>query len=80
MRKTLSKDIQERERLRLERSKQASHETLKKGLAGQRLGRHIVPEGEVDVQLGEDLTESFRALKVSRPQSKLIIVAVHEVD
>ena len=80
MRKTLSKDIQERERLRLERSKQASHETLQKGLAGQRLGRHIVPEGEVDVQLGEALTESFRALKVSRSQSKLIIVAVHEVD
>ncbi|KAI0088209.1 ribosome biogenesis protein Nop53/GLTSCR2 [Irpex rosettiformis] len=63
MRKTLSKDVAERERQRLERHQQALHEKLKKGLAGQRLGRHVVPEGEVDVQLGEDLTESFRALK-----------------
>jgi nucleolar protein 53 len=34
------------------------------GLAGQRLGRHKVPEGRVDVQLGEDLTETLRGLKV----------------
>ncbi|KAF8893071.1 P60-like protein [Infundibulicybe gibba] len=43
--------------------KLALQERLKKGLAGQRLGRHKVPEGLVDVQLGEDLSESFRALK-----------------
>ncbi|KAK7031589.1 ribosome biogenesis protein NOP53 [Favolaschia claudopus] len=36
---------------------------LKHGLAGQRLGKHKVPEEEVDVQLGEDLSESLRALK-----------------
>ncbi|KAF5310369.1 hypothetical protein D9611_012064 [Ephemerocybe angulata] len=33
------------------------------GLGGQRLGRHKVPEGQIDVQLGEDLSESLRALK-----------------
>lgn len=39
-------------------------EKLKKGLAGQRLGKHKVPEGQVDVQLGEELSESLRGLKV----------------
>lgn len=37
----------------------------RRGLAGQRLGRHRVPEEQVEVQLGDDLTESLRALKVS---------------
>jgi nucleolar protein 53 len=35
-----------------------------RGLLGQRLGKHKVPEGKVDVQLGEELSESLRALKV----------------
>ena len=40
-------------------------EKLKKqGLAGKKLGKHKVPEGQIDVQLGEDLTESLRGLKV----------------
>ncbi|KAI0701935.1 ribosome biogenesis protein Nop53/GLTSCR2 [Cytidiella melzeri] len=63
LRKTLSKDAAHRERIRLEQHQLALQEKLKKGLAGQRLGKHIVPEGEVDVQLGEDLSESFRAIK-----------------
>lgn len=43
----------------------ASQEKLKSsGLSGQRLGKHRVPEKDVDVQLGEDLSESLRALKV----------------
>ena len=33
------------------------------GLAGQKLGKHEVPQGEVEVQHGEDLSESFRGLK-----------------
>ena len=37
----------------------------KQGLAGQRLGKHKVPENELVVQLGEDLSESLRGLKVS---------------
>jgi hypothetical protein len=42
----------------------AAQERLKQGLAGQRLGKHKVKETGIDVQLGEDLSESFRALKV----------------
>ncbi|KAJ6580989.1 P60-like protein [Mycena capillaripes] len=38
-------------------------EKSKRGLAGQKLGKHKVPEEEVDVQLGEDLSESLRGLK-----------------
>lgn len=64
LRKTLSKTVADRERSRLEQYKLAEQEKLSKGLAGQRLGRHIVPEGDVDVQLGEDLSESFRQMKV----------------
>jgi hypothetical protein len=47
-----------------ERRAQALKERLRGGLAGQKVGKHFVKEGEVDVQLGEDLSESFRALKV----------------
>ncbi|KAF7439843.1 hypothetical protein PC9H_000180 [Pleurotus ostreatus] len=38
-------------------------DNLKYGLAGTRLGKHKVPEGNLDVQLGDDLSESLRALK-----------------
>lgn len=62
MRKALGRTLAERERVRTERQ-QAEEERLKKGLGGQRLGKHRVPEGEVDVQLGEELSESLRALK-----------------
>ncbi|KAA1475289.1 tumor suppressor protein Gltscr2 [Dentipellis sp. KUC8613] len=41
---------------------------LQKGLAGKRLGKHRVQEGELDVQLGEDLSESLRGL---RPEGNL---------
>ena len=34
------------------------------GLAGQKLGKHVVREGEVEVQLGEELSESLRGLQV----------------
>ncbi|KAH9974349.1 tumor suppressor protein Gltscr2 [Lactifluus volemus] len=33
------------------------------GLAGQKFGKHVVREGEVEVQLGEDLSESLRGLQ-----------------
>ncbi|KAF8551848.1 P60-like protein [Imleria badia] len=36
---------------------------LRKGLAGQRLGKHRVPENDIEVQVGEDLSESLRNLK-----------------
>jgi len=34
------------------------------GLAGQKFGKHVVREGEVNVQLGEELSESLRGLQV----------------
>lgn len=36
---------------------------ITKGLIGMRIGKHVVKEGDVDVQLGEDLPESLRELK-----------------
>ncbi|KAL5639809.1 hypothetical protein ACGC1H_006401 [Rhizoctonia solani] len=36
---------------------------LAKGLIGMRIGKHVVKEGNIDYQLGEDLPESFRELK-----------------
>ncbi|KAI9567611.1 P60-like protein [Boletus coccyginus] len=36
---------------------------LQKGLAGQRLGKHRVPENDIEVQVGEDLSENLRNLK-----------------
>ncbi len=66
MRKNVGKAETERERQRQERDLRDQQEKLKKGLAGMRLGKHIVPDGEVDVQLSEDLTESLRQMKVRR--------------
>ncbi|KAG8982601.1 hypothetical protein FRB94_013281 [Tulasnella sp. JGI-2019a] len=38
---------------------------FKAGLAGKKLGsKHIVPRGEIDVQLGEDLSKNLQGLKV----------------
>jgi nucleolar protein 53 len=36
----------------------------RRGLVGQRLGKHRVQEGQVDVLLGEELSETLRELKV----------------
>ncbi|PSS34225.1 hypothetical protein PHLCEN_2v1735 [Hermanssonia centrifuga] len=63
LRKAVGKTSAARERLRSEQQEKVMQEKLKKGLAGQRLGKHLVPEGNVDVQLGDDLSESLRALK-----------------
>ncbi|KZV95978.1 P60-like protein [Exidia glandulosa HHB12029] len=35
----------------------------KEGLAGQKVGKHKVPVGDIDVQLGEELGENLRTLK-----------------
>ena len=64
LRKTTSKTAAQREKARLAQHQQAATAKLTKGLAGVRLGRHTVPEGEVVVQLSEDLSESLRGLKV----------------
>ena len=64
LRKAISRDLATRERLRAQRQTSVQ-EKLKQGLAGHKVGKHKVPEGQIDVQLGEELSESLRALKVS---------------
>ncbi|KAI0772923.1 P60-like protein [Trametes elegans] len=62
LRRAISRNLATRERLRAQRQA-VLQERLKQGLAGQRIGKHFVPEGEIDVQLGEELSESLRGLK-----------------
>ncbi|THU84572.1 hypothetical protein K435DRAFT_868894 [Dendrothele bispora CBS 962.96] len=38
---------------------------FRNGLAGQKLSKYVLAGDEVDVQLGEDLTETLRGLKAS---------------
>ena len=59
--------MSEAEQAKLQRQLAARDKLRRDGLAGRRLGKHKVPEKEVDVQLGEDLSESLRALKVCWP-------------
>ncbi|KAI3613772.1 hypothetical protein WG66_013501 [Moniliophthora roreri] len=47
-----------------ERRRRLLESKLKNGLSGRRIGKHKVPEGQIDVQLGEELSESLRGLKV----------------
>ena len=47
-----------------ERRRQLLAAKLKGGMAGRRLGKYKVPEGHIDVQLGEELSENLRGLKV----------------
>ncbi|KAG8735676.1 hypothetical protein FRC12_017966 [Ceratobasidium sp. 428] len=42
---------------------QRAEKEITKGLIGMRIGKHKVKEGNIDVQLGEDLAESLRELK-----------------
>jgi nucleolar protein 53 len=46
-------------------------EKQKQGLVGHRFGKHKIKDSEVDVQLGEELSESLRGLKVC------VILMVH---
>jgi len=54
----------ERERVRAIKKAALVAKLREHGLGGIKIGRHRVPEGDVEVQLGEDLAESFRGLKV----------------
>lgn len=63
LRKQTLKTVREREAVLLEQYEKRMQDQLKNGLAGKRLGKHIVPEHNIDVQLGEDLSESLRQLK-----------------
>jgi len=62
LRKSVTKKSHLREKLRAQREAELQ-DKLTHGLGGQKIGKHVVPKGEVVVQLGEDLTESLRGLK-----------------
>ena len=64
IRKSLMRKMTEREQERLQRKLAVQSKMKQMGLAGQKLGKHVIPEGQTDVQLGEDLAESLRELKV----------------
>jgi nucleolar protein 53 len=73
LRKTLERSAASKEQLR-EEKRRAIREKLKQGLAGQRFGKHRVQRERIDVQLGEDLTDSLRSLKVSFWDSQVVHV------
>jgi nucleolar protein 53 len=63
LRRSTYRALTAREKARAERQR-VLQQKAKLGLAGQKVGKHKVPKGEVDVQLGEELSESLRGLKV----------------
>ncbi|KAF8153315.1 ribosome biogenesis protein Nop53/GLTSCR2 [Crassisporium funariophilum] len=63
LRRTNAQVTAAREKEREERRAALAEKMKKQGLVGQKLGRHKVPEGELVVQVGEDLSESLRGLK-----------------
>lgn len=46
------------------------------GLAGKKVGKHVVRKERTEVQLGEDLSESLRGLKVRFPKFVLFPVVL----
>jgi len=67
LRRSTARLLSEQEKKHLDRRLALEEKVRKQGLAGQKLGKHKVPQGEVEVQLGEDLSESLRGLKVILP-------------
>ncbi|KAF8624610.1 hypothetical protein AX15_005797 [Amanita polypyramis BW_CC] len=63
LRRASLKLMRQREEERAQRRLAMRDKLRRRGLAGQRLGKHIVPEDDVTVQLGEDLSESLRGIK-----------------
>ncbi|KAI9438287.1 tumor suppressor protein Gltscr2 [Lactarius indigo] len=63
LRKAADKTRAARARAAEERRSKREALLAQNGLAGQKLGKHIVREGKVDVQLGEELSESLRGLQ-----------------
>ncbi len=64
MRKSNARAMSAQEQARQERLDALADQLKHRGLAGKKLGKHKVPEGNVVVQIGEDLSENLRGLKV----------------
>ncbi len=64
MRSFVRKNSATKEELRSRRDRWYEKRVKESGMAGLKLGKHQVREGKVDVQLGEELSESLRGLQV----------------
>ena len=64
MRKSNARAMSAQEQARQARLDALADKLKHRGLAGTKLGKHKVPEGNVVVQIGEDLSENLRGLKV----------------
>lgn len=64
IRRQVARTLAGREQEALQRKVALQLKIRQAGLAGQKLGRHKVPASDIDVQLGEDLSDSLRGLKV----------------
>ena len=65
MRKSVDDTTSARQQESYQKHTQLSDKLRKSGLAGQRIGKHVVQEGSPDVQLKEDLAANLRSLKVT---------------
>jgi nucleolar protein 53 len=63
-RRQVGRSLAETEKASQERKVALQRKLKAAGLTGQKLGKHKVPDADISVQLGEDLSESLRALKV----------------
>ena len=63
-RRANARQVTAQERVTEEKRLQMELKIRQAGLAGQKLGKHKVPEMPVEVQIGEDLSENLRGLKV----------------
>ncbi|WFD44124.1 hypothetical protein MPSI1_002790 [Malassezia psittaci] len=61
--KSMRKHAQARELMNEERKARKLERIQKEGIAGFRVGKHTVPKQRIDVQTGDELSESLRRLK-----------------
>jgi len=73
-RRTTAKVMQEREQLREKKRLNLAKKLEENGLVGQKLGKHKVHASDIEVQLGENLSENLRGLKVSSESFDIIVV------
>lgn len=62
--KDFKKLMAAKEQARLQLKAALAEKMRTQGLSGQKLGKHKVPEEQIEVQLGEDRSDSLRAMKV----------------
>ncbi|KLO16544.1 P60-like protein [Schizopora paradoxa] len=53
-----------KEAARLRRKAELAEKLKTRGLSGQKIGKHIVPEEKIDVQLSDEVSDSLRGMKV----------------